>query len=182
VLNCAGRTFFAGADISEFGKPPADPWLPQVLETIESCDVPVVAAIHGTALGGGLETAMACHYRIAAPAARVGLPEVTLGLLPGAGGTQWAPRLMGVRAALDLMISGKPVGAGAALGAGLIDRIAEGELLAAAKDYARELVEAPGNARRRGQKDPHPAGTAAHHRLRGRRCEPGYPHGPRKRA
>jgi 3-hydroxyacyl-CoA dehydrogenase len=148
VLNCAGRTFFAGADISEFGKPPADPWLPQVLETIESCDVPVVAAIHGTALGGGLETAMACHYRIAAPAARVGLPEVTLGLLPGAGGTQWAPRLMGVRAALDLMISGKPVGAGAALGAGLIDRIAEGELLAAAKDYARELVEAGSGPRR----------------------------------
>ena len=133
VLNCAGRTFFAGADISEFGKPPADPWLPQVLETIESCAVPVVAAIHGTALGGGLETAMACHFRIAAPDARVGLPEVTLGLLPGAGGTQWAPRLMGVRAALDLMVSGKPIGAGAALEAGLIDRIAEGELLAAAK-------------------------------------------------
>ena len=140
VLNCAGRTFFAGADISEFGKPPADPWLPEVLHTIESCAVPVVAAIHGTALGGGLETAMACHYRIAAPDAKLGLPEVTLGLLPGAGGTQWAPRLIGIEEALDLMISGKPIGAAQALEAGLVDRIAEGDLLQAALAYARELA------------------------------------------
>ncbi|HEX6092104.1 MAG TPA: 3-hydroxyacyl-CoA dehydrogenase NAD-binding domain-containing protein, partial [Dongiaceae bacterium] len=148
VLNCAGRTFFAGADISEFGKPPADPWLPQVLQTIESCAVPVIAAIHGTALGGGLETAMACHYRVAAPDAKLGLPEVTLGLLPGAGGTQWSPRLIGVEAALDLMISGKPIGAGKALEAGLVDRIAEGDLLQAALAYAAELIESGSVPRR----------------------------------
>lgn len=140
VLNCAGRTFFAGADISEFGKPPADPWLPEVLHRIEACAMPVVAAIHGTALGGGLETAMACHYRIAAPDAKLGLPEVTLGLLPGAGGTQWAPRLIGIEAALDLMVSGKPIGAAQALEAGLVDRIAEGDLLQAALAYAGELA------------------------------------------
>lgn len=140
VLHCAGRTFFAGADISEFGKPPADPWLPEVLHTIESCAMPVVAAIHGTALGGGLETAMACHYRIAAPDAKLGLPEVTLGLLPGAGGTQWAPRLIGIEAALDLMVGGKPIGADRALEAGLVDRIAEGDLLQAALAYAGELA------------------------------------------
>ncbi|RPH99784.1 MAG: 3-hydroxyacyl-CoA dehydrogenase [Lysobacterales bacterium] len=148
VLNCAGRTFFAGADISEFGKPPADPWLPQVLQTIEASAVPVVAAIHGTALGGGLETAMACHYRVAAPDAKLGLPEVTLGLLPGAGGTQWSPRLIGVEAALDLMIGGKPIGAGQALQAGLVDRIAEGDLLQAALAFARELAHSGAAPRR----------------------------------
>ena len=140
VLRCAGRTFFAGADISEFGKPPVDPWLPAVLSVVESSDKPVIAAIHGTALGGGLETAMACHYRIADPSARVGLPEVTLGLLPGAGGTQWAPRLAGVEAALELMVSGKPVSAARALELGLVDRLAEGELLASALAFAGELV------------------------------------------
>ena len=148
VLTCAGRTFFAGADISEFGRPPADPWLPQVLRAIESSTVPVVAAIHGTALGGGLETAMACHYRIAAADAKLGLPEVTLGLLPGAGGTQWSPRLIGVEAALDLMISGRPIGAGKALQAGLVDRIAEGDLVQAALAYTRELVDRAAAPRR----------------------------------
>jgi 3-hydroxyacyl-CoA dehydrogenase len=148
LLACAGRTFFAGADISEFGKPPADPWLPAVLASIEASEVPVVAAIHGTALGGGLETAMACHYRIARADAKLGLPEVLLGLLPGAGGTQWAPRLMGVQAALDLMISGKPIGAGRALEAGLIDRIVDGDLLEAAKGFARELIAAGAEPRR----------------------------------
>ena len=148
LLACAGRTFFAGADISEFGKPPADPWLPAVLGAIEASEVPVVAAIHGTALGGGLETAMACHYRIARADAKLGLPEVLLGLLPGAGGTQWAPRLMGVQAALDLMISGKPISAGRAHEAGLIDRIVDGDLLEAAKGYARELIAAGAEPRR----------------------------------
>ena len=140
ILICAGGTFIAGADISEFGKPPADPWLPEVLAQIEDSDVPVIAAIHGTALGGGLETAMACHYRIALPSARMGLPEVLLGLLPGAGGTQWSPRLIGVEAALDLMISGKPIGAKDALEKGLIDRIADGDLKDAALAFARELA------------------------------------------
>jgi 3-hydroxyacyl-CoA dehydrogenase len=152
VLACAGRTFFAGADISEFGKPPADPWLPQVLQSIESSPVPVVAAIHGTALGGGLETAMACHYRIAAPDAKLGLPEVLLGLLPGAGGTQWSPRLIGVEGALDLMISGQPIGAKQALAAGLVDRIAQvdtsSDLLPAALAYAGELADSGVGPRR----------------------------------
>jgi 3-hydroxyacyl-CoA dehydrogenase len=148
VLICAGRTFIAGADISEFGKPPADPWLPEVLAGIEASPIPVVAAIHGTALGGGLETAMACHYRIAVPSARLGLPEVLLGLLPGAGGTQWSPRLIGVEAALDLMISGKPIPARAALKAGLIDDIVEGDLLEAALKYAKAQVKSGAGPRR----------------------------------
>jgi 3-hydroxyacyl-CoA dehydrogenase len=148
VLICAGRTFIAGADISEFGKPPEDPWLPEVLSGIEASPVPVIAAIHGTALGGGLETAMACHYRVAERSAKLGLPEVSLGLLPGAGGTQWLPRLIGVEAALELMTSGKPVGAVQALEAGLIDRIAEGELQQAALNYARELISAGAGPRR----------------------------------
>jgi 3-hydroxyacyl-CoA dehydrogenase len=148
VLICAGQTFIAGADISEFGKPPADPWLPEVLSRIESSPIPVIAAIHGTALGGGLETAMACHYRVALPSAKLGLPEVSLGLLPGAGGTQWAPRLIGVEAALELMINGKPVSAEQALKAGLIDRIAEGKLQEAALEYARELIDSGAGPRR----------------------------------
>ena len=148
VLICAGRTFIAGADISEFGKPPASPWLPEVLAAVESCEVPVVAAIHGTALGGGLETAMACHYRIALNSARLGLPEVLLGLLPGASGTQWAPRLIGVEAALDLMLSGKPIPAGKAHQLGLVDRLAEGDLLESAVAYARELADGGSGPRR----------------------------------
>jgi len=151
VLHCLGRTFFAGADIREFGRPPADPWLPAVVDQIEASTIPVIAAIHGTALGGGLETAMACHYRIAAKDARLGLPEVNLGILPGAGGTQRAPRLMGLEAALELMVSGKPVTASQALAAGLIDRIAEGDLLQAALDWAAELVAQSAEPRRSSQ-------------------------------
>ncbi len=140
VVHCAGRTFCAGADIREFGKPPADPWLPQVVDRIESSQLPVVAAIHGTALGGGLETALGCHFRIASKDAKVGFPEVNLGLLPGAGGTQRTPRLIGVQAALDLMVGGKPLAAPQALQAGLIDRIAEGDLLEEAISWANELA------------------------------------------
>ena len=110
VIICKGRTFIAGADISEFGKPIQDPWLPAVVNRIEASAKPVVAAIHGTALGGGFEVALAAHYRCALPSAKVGLPEVKLGLLPGAGGTQRTPRLAGAEAALDLMTSGTPVG------------------------------------------------------------------------
>lgn len=148
ILACEGRTFIAGADISEFGKPPASPWLPEVLACIEASEIPVIAAIHGTALGGGLETAMSCHYRIAVPSARLGLPEVLLGLLPGAGGTQWSPRLVGVEAALDLMISGKPIGANEALKKGLVDRIAEGDLMESALTYAQELIDEGAGPRR----------------------------------
>ena len=109
VIRCAGRTFFAGADITEFGKPPVGPNLPETLDAMEASDKPVVAAIHGTALGGGCEVALACHYRVAVPSARLGLPEVNLGLLPGAGGTQRLPRVVGVETALSMMTSGRHV-------------------------------------------------------------------------
>jgi len=148
VLHGAGRVFIAGADIREFGQPIEDPWLPKVLERLESCSIPVIAAIHGVALGGGLETALACHYRIADAGARVGLPEVKLGILPGASGTQRTPRLMGVQAALDLMVSGKPIMSRQAQDAGLVDRIAEGELLPAALKWASELLSEGSGPRR----------------------------------
>ncbi len=140
VLICAGRTFIAGADITEFDKPIEDPWLPTVVEQIESCSKVVVAAIHGTALGGGFETAMACHYRCALPSAKVGLPEVLLGLLAGATGTQRLPRLIGVKDALDVMISGKPMAAPLALERGAIDKIVDGDLRTGAIAYANSLI------------------------------------------
>jgi 3-hydroxyacyl-CoA dehydrogenase len=140
VIRCAGRTFIAGADITEFGKPPKDPSLRDMLDTIEACPKPVVAAIHGTALGGGFETALACHWRVADPGAKLGLPEVKLGLLPGAGGTQRLPRVAGVEAALEMITSGTPVGAKAALASGLVDEIADGDLLVAAVAFARRVV------------------------------------------
>jgi 3-hydroxyacyl-CoA dehydrogenase len=141
VLMCEGRTFIAGADISEFGKPPISPSLSDLLIVIEASKKPIIAAIHGTALGGGLETALACHYRCALPSAQVGLPEVKLGLLPGAGGTQRVPRLTGVKAALDLMTTGAPIAAAQALNIGLIDKVVEGDLLSAALDFANEVIE-----------------------------------------
>ncbi|MDF1622939.1 3-hydroxyacyl-CoA dehydrogenase NAD-binding domain-containing protein [Pseudohongiella nitratireducens] len=142
VLLCAGRTFIAGADITEFGKPPLSPSLPEVIAAIESSNKLVVAAIHGTALGGGLETALACHYRCAVPSAKVGLPEVKLGILPGAGGTQRVPRIAGVKAALDMITAGNPVPAAAASDMGLIDEVLSGDdLKSAALTYAKDLVE-----------------------------------------
>lgn len=105
-----GKTFIAGADIREFGKPPVPPSLPDVCNRIEACSKPVVVAMQGAALGGGLEVALSAHYRLALPGAKVGLPEVDLGLMPGAGGTQRAPRLMGAKAAAAFMLSGKPLG------------------------------------------------------------------------
>ena len=140
VLICAGRTFIAGADITEFDKPIEDPWLPKVVDQMESCSKIIVAAIHGTALGGGFETAMASHYRCAVASAKVGLPEVLLGLLAGATGTQRLPRLIGVKDALDVMISGKPMPAELAQERGAVDEIIEGDLLDGAKAYARRLV------------------------------------------
>ncbi len=141
VLRCEGRTFIAGADITEFGKPPKDPWLPEVLTAIENSSKPVIAAIHGTALGGGFEVALACHYRCAIASAKVGLPEVNLGLLPGAGGTQRVPRVAGVKAALDMITSGKPIAAAKAKDMGLIDEVLAGEdLEAAAIAYAKDLL------------------------------------------
>lgn len=142
VISCSGRTFIAGADIKEFGKPPMKPYLPDVITRIEASDKPVVAAIHGTALGGGFEVALACHYRIALKTAAVGLPEVNLGLLPGASGTQRLPRLVGAERAMDIMLSGKPVRASRALDLGAIDRITDGEdLQSEAIAFAGECIE-----------------------------------------
>ncbi|MFY0619606.1 3-hydroxyacyl-CoA dehydrogenase NAD-binding domain-containing protein [Shimia sp.] len=139
-LYCAGRTFVAGADITEFGKPPLEPLLPDVCNNLEDFETPIVAVIHGTAMGGGLETAMGCHARVAVPTAKVGLPEVLLGVLPGAGGTQRAPRLSGIPNALDLILSGRHVPAKEALEMGLIDRIEEGSIREVALAAARDVI------------------------------------------
>ncbi|WP_028879689.1 3-hydroxyacyl-CoA dehydrogenase NAD-binding domain-containing protein [Terasakiella pusilla] len=141
LILCEGKTFIAGADISEFGQPPKAPLLPDVMTTIEQSQKPVVAALHGTALGGGFEIALSCHYRCAVPSAKVGLPEIKLGLLPGAGGTQRAPRLAGVKNALDLMISGNPIGANTAKDYGLIDHVLDAaDLKQSALSYVKELL------------------------------------------
>ncbi len=141
VILCQGQTFFAGADITEFGTPKAfePPMLPQVVDIIENCTKPVVAAIHGTAFGGGLEVALASHYRVAVPAAKLGVPEVKLGLLPGAGGTQRLPRAAGVKTALGMAATGTPIGAREACDAGLVDRIVEGDLEQHAVAFAHEV-------------------------------------------
>jgi 3-hydroxyacyl-CoA dehydrogenase len=140
VLACEGRTFMAGADITEFGKPPLSPGLHEALHVLESSAKPIVAAIHGTALGGGLEVALACHYRVAIATAKVGLPEVKLGILPGAGGTQRLPRLVGIETALDMIISGDPIGAVQAAKAGVIDKIIDGDLIEGAVRHAQDLA------------------------------------------
>jgi 3-hydroxyacyl-CoA dehydrogenase len=129
VLACAGRTFIAGADITEFGKGPKDPQLGTVIAAYDASSKPIVAAIFGTALGGGLEVALGCNYRVASTGAKCGLPEVKLGILPGAGGTQRLPRLIGVEKALEMIVSGDPVGAPQAKTLGLIDEIVEGDLV-----------------------------------------------------
>ena len=149
LLVGAGKAFIAGADIREFGKPPVAPILPEVCRAIENLNKPVVAVLHGAALGGGLEVALSAHYRLALPAATLGLPEVNLGLLPGSGGTQRAPRLMGVQAATTLMLSGQPLQAQAALQAGLVDKLVEDtDPLAAGLAYVRELLAANAPVRR----------------------------------
>ena len=143
VLICEGRTFVAGADVREFGKPLADPQLPDIIDQFEALDTPVVAAIHGTALGGGLELALGCHYRVMAPDAKVGLPEVTLGIIPGAGGTQRLPRLVGTEKAVDMITSGKPIGAKEALHDEVADAIAEGDLETFAVAFAKTKIGFP---------------------------------------
>ena len=140
VLACKGRTFMAGADITEFATGPQPPQFPDVIAALEGAGKPVVAAIHGTAFGGGLELALACHYRMALPSARIGLPEVNIGIIPGAGGTQRLPRVAGVEAALDAIVTGRPVPAPAAHAAGAIDVLADGDLLDAAVAYAEKLA------------------------------------------
>ncbi len=139
VIRCEGQTFFAGADISEFGKPMQLPMLPTVVDAIEACPKPVIAAVHGTALGGGLEVALACHWRVSVKDAKFGVPEVKLGLLPGAGGTQRLPRVIGVEKALEMCTSGTPIGAVEAEKLGLVDKLVEGDLMQHAVAYAHEV-------------------------------------------
>ncbi len=141
VIRCDGRTFFAGADITEFGKPMQEPGLPTLVDMIEASPKPIVAAIHGTALGGGCEVTLGCHYRVAVASAKIGTPEVKLGLLPGAGGTQRIPRIAGVKLALEMTAKGDPISAERALDAGLIDRIVGADSLEAdAVAFAREIA------------------------------------------
>jgi 3-hydroxyacyl-CoA dehydrogenase len=141
VIRCEGRTFFAGADITEFGKPPVEPMLPAVIDRIEASAKPVVAAIHGTALGGGLEVTLGCHYRVAVPSAKLGVPEVKLGLLPGAGGTQRLPRVAGIEAAAEMCATGTPISTKRAAEVGLVDQIAgEDSLLDDAIAFAKAMI------------------------------------------
>ena len=141
VIICEGRTLIAGADITEFGGPQRGASLYDVQTAIENAKKPVIAAIHGTALGGGLEVALTCHYRVAVPSARCGLPEVNLGLLPGAGGTQRLPRIVGVQKALEMMTSGQHVPASECLAMGLVDELVEeGKLREGAIAYAHKVA------------------------------------------
>ncbi|MEC9466762.1 MAG: 3-hydroxyacyl-CoA dehydrogenase NAD-binding domain-containing protein [Myxococcota bacterium] len=140
IMYGAGSTFIAGADITEFGKKLEPPHIMDINQALENCSKLVIAAIHGTALGGGLEVALSCHYRYAVASAKIGLPEVKLGLLPGAGGTQRLPRLIGAEAALELMVSGRFMSANQALELGAIDAVGGSELLEGAKTYAQELI------------------------------------------
>ena len=157
VIYGTDRTFIAGADIREFGKPPQEPFLPDLINRIEACTVPVVAALHGTALGGGLEVALGAHYRVAVPNARFGLPEVTLGILPGAGGTQRLPRLAGVEFALETITSGRQISADEALKTGVIDRISDtSDVREMGLTYARELVASGATPRRTSELSPVP--------------------------
>ena len=190
VLIGGGKTFVAGADIKEFGKMTSGktrggvPFVP-LLKRIEDCSKPVVMAIHGTAFGGGLELAMAGHYRVAAPAAQVGQPEVKLGIIPGAAGTQRLPRLAGVAKALEMCADGNPIKAKEALALGIVDKLIDGDLLTGAVAFAREIAGKPApktrerneqarhagterrdlcrSARRRAQESPRPDGPAGRH-------------------
>ena len=148
VLLGAGKLFVAGADISEFERPITPPWLPELVEQVEASERLIVAALHGVALGGGLELAMGCHYRCAVPDTKLGLPEVKLGLLPGATGVRRLPRLVGVKKSLDMMISGRPITAAQGFELGLVDKLVDAELRDAAIAYARELLQTQAPCRR----------------------------------
>ena len=183
VLICGGRTFIAGADISEFGKPSKGATLPELQAAIENCPKPVIAAIHGTALGGGFEVALVCHYRVAVPSAKLGLPEIKLGLIPGAGGTQRLPRLIGPEAALEVILSGTPFSAKQARDVGRRRRARRGRQAArrrarlraprdrreaAAAEGARPRRQGRGRARQAGDLRGDPQGERAQiPRLRG---------------
>ena len=146
VVTGGGRTFMAGADIKEFGKPMREPGLGKVINAYEASKKPTVAALHGTPLGGGLEVAMGCQARVADPKTRLGLPEVKLGLLPGAGGTQRLPRLVGVERALEMITTGNPIPAPLALELGLVDEVADGDHVAAAVAYAERVLDGKASA------------------------------------
>jgi 3-hydroxyacyl-CoA dehydrogenase len=147
VIACRGRTFCSGADLEELNSGVQAPGYPETLAALEDCPKPVIASLHGTALGGGLEIAMACHYRCAVPGARMGMPEITLGILPGAGGTQRLPRLVGPDAALEMLLKGAPVDAAAARELGLIDEVVGDDPIAEGLAYARRLLESGATAR-----------------------------------
>jgi 3-hydroxyacyl-CoA dehydrogenase len=152
LVYCAGRTFMSGADLNELGGTIAEPNYYDTLARIEAATKPVVAAFHGMALGGGLETAMACHYRVAVKDAKMGMPEITLGIVPGAGGTQRLPRLIGARPALEMMITGAPIDAARALELGLIDAVVEGSPHDGGLTYARKLAAEGAGPRRTGDR------------------------------
>ncbi len=160
VLACAGSTFFSGADIGEFDGPPKEAEYRALFGRFEALGVPVVAAMHGTSLGGGLEIALACHYRVAAPGSRFGLPEVTLGIIPGAGATQRLPRLIGAEKALEMIVSAKPIDAKTALELGVIDAIFDGEARAGAIAFAKSLIAQGKGPRRTGERPVDPASAA----------------------
>jgi len=157
LLICEGSTFFSGADIGEFSGPPREVEYRLLFNSLERMDVPVVAAMHGTVMGGGLEIALACHYRVASPATRFALPEVTLGIIPGAGGTQRLPRLIGAEKALEFILSAKPVGVPQAIEMGFLDAAVDGDLRAAAISYTRGLLTAGKGPRRTGEKSVDPS-------------------------
>jgi 3-hydroxyacyl-CoA dehydrogenase len=153
IITGTGRAFSAGADIAEFASPAKKPWLSEVINAIEASAKPVMAAINGLALGGGLELVLGCHYRLAARGVRrLGLPEVKLGIVPGAGGTQRLPRLIGVEKALQMIVSGAPIDAEEALAVGLVDRLVDADVTAAAITYSNELLQAAKGPRRVGER------------------------------
>jgi 3-hydroxyacyl-CoA dehydrogenase len=157
VLICEGSTFFSGADIGEFAGPPKEEEYRRLFNSLEQLPFPVVAGMHGTVLGGGLEISLACHYRVAAPGTRFGLPEVTLGIIPGAGGTQRMPRLIGVEKTIELVLGARPVDTAKALELGFLDRVIDGELRAGTIAYAKELVASGKGVRRTGEMQVDPA-------------------------
>ena len=157
LLQCEGKTFFSGADIGEFHGPPKEAEYRALFARLEALPVPVIVALYGTVLGGGLEIALACHYRVAAPSARMGLPEVTLGIIPGAGGTQRLPRLIGSERTLEMILSAKPLSAQQALEWGLLDAVLDGDLHAAAMAYTRQLLAEGRGPRRTGERAVDPA-------------------------
>jgi 3-hydroxyacyl-CoA dehydrogenase len=167
LLRCEGKTFCSGADIGEFSGPPKEAEYRALFARLEGSSVPVIVALHGTVLGGGLELALACHYRLAAPGTRLGFPEVTLGIIPGAGGTQRMPRLIGVEKTLELIINAKPIEAAEALELGILDQIVEGDLRTGALAYAAKLLAAGGGPRPTSARsvDPKTAGDETIERL-----------------